>query len=465
MAARRANGEGTIYKRKDGRYEASIFLRTTTGSLKRVRTYAQTRQEVHAKLIELKAKAQHGVFVPEKDWKLGEFLDHWLEHAVRSRRRPLTYRRHEVIVRLCLKPALGKHTLTRLSIQIVQAYLDQQYSAGQSAAHVHQVRKVLSAALAYAQRQELVVRNVARLVELPNYKPAETRPWTAGEAQQFLDVARSDPLYPAFALLILYGLRLGEVLGLRWCDVDFEQDVLSVRQQVQRIDDQLQQVPLKTEAGRRDGPLVDTARVMLDEQRARQAAARQLAADAWQGTGTDRELVFTTRTGRPVEPRNLYRSFQRICAQHGLRRITVHGLRHTNITLQKNLRVPDRDIQVIVGHADVHTTQSIYQHVDMTNQRDALEKVEGLFWRTVGSLHCRQLLPSSHQIVERLTTFLSGGPSGIRTHDTWLKSSIDASIHTRATEVKAVLDARRKQWQVGAVAVSAAVKFDSTVAM
>lgn len=163
-----------------------------------------------------------------------------------------------------------------------------------------------------------------------------------------------------------------------------------------------------------------------------------------------------------MEPRNFFRSFQRICAQHGIRRITVHGLRHTNATLQNNLRVPDRDIQVILGHADVNTTRRLYQHVDMGNQRDALEKVEQLFWRKLNSGRCRQLLPSSQQIVEQITTFLSGAVAGIRTRDPFLTITAKANIHERLTEVNRVMNERRCQcqWLLGVAAVNVAVKPD-----
>ncbi|HSE61069.1 MAG TPA: tyrosine-type recombinase/integrase [Candidatus Saccharimonadales bacterium] len=122
--------------------------------------------------------------------------------------------------------------------------------------------------------------------------------------------------------LALYGLRRGEVLGLRWCDVDFEHGVLRIRQQIQRINGALQQVELKTESSNGDEPLLDSARRVLLTRREEQAAARVSAGDAWQGSGTVAELVFTTRTGRPIEPRNLYRSFLRLCQLHNLRRIT-----------------------------------------------------------------------------------------------------------------------------------------------
>src|SRR5205823_1084720 len=109
--------------------------------------------------------------------------------------------------------------------------------------------------------------------------------------------------------------------------------------------------------------------------RTRQAIARKVAGETWQGCGEDKELVFTTRHGTPIESRNLYRSFLRICAEHKLRRITIHGIRHTNATAQKDLNVHPRDIQAVLGHTDVRTT-GIYEHVNLDSKRRALEKVE-----------------------------------------------------------------------------------------
>ena len=119
------------------------------------------------------------------------------------------------------------------------------------------MRTVLSAALTRAVREELIPRNVARLVELPEWQRTTIRPWTVDEAKRFLTAARSDPLYAAFLLLILYGLRRGEALGLRWADIDFEAGTIEIRQQLQRIRGQLLLGPVKTRAGKRDMPLLD----------------------------------------------------------------------------------------------------------------------------------------------------------------------------------------------------------------
>src|SRR5207248_4490282 len=122
-------------------------------------------------------------------------------------------------------------------------------------------------------------------------------------------------------------------------------------------------------------PLLAVARIALLQQRTRQEAHRAAAGNSWRGCSTEDELVFTTRFGTPVESRNMYRSFLRICVANVLHIITIHGLRHSNATTQKSLQVHDRDISAILGHGDVRTT-GIYEHVDLNSKRTALEKVE-----------------------------------------------------------------------------------------
>jgi integrase len=161
------------------------------------------------------------------------------------------------------------------------------------------------------------------------------------------------------------------VLGLRWHDVDQEDNEVHVRQQIQRVNGELRIGPVKTAAGRRDLPLLALASEALAIRSNAQAADRSELGRAWQDTG----LIFTTKTGRPIEPRNLVRSFQRICSAHGLRVIKVHHLRHTTATLLKNLGVPARDAQLILGHSRLALTQEIYTHEDRQAQHDALTKI------------------------------------------------------------------------------------------
>lgn len=370
----RVNGDGSVYKRQDGYWVGAFYTYTTSGARKRVVVYGKTLDEARDKLGEAQQKARSGVPVPDQSWRLDAYLRYWLEHIVKNNRRPATYALYEINIRLYLIPGLGKRQLSRLSVSAVQMFLNQRLEAGDSVRKVQIMRTVLSAALTRALREELIVRNVARLVELPQYQRGTIRPWSADEAKRFLVVAESDPLYPAFVLLLLYGLRRGESLGLCWSDINLDAGTLHIRQQLQRIRGDLHLGPVKTNAGRRDLPLLKLAREVLELQSGRQAAYRADMGSAWPA----RDLVFTTRTGRPVEPRNLVRSFRRICEDNGLRIIKVHHLRHTVGSLLKDLHVPPSDAQRILGHTRISTTLEIYTDTDEQASRDALTRLHSL---------------------------------------------------------------------------------------
>jgi integrase len=368
---RKANGEGTIYLRKDGRWEGAAYVLTSDNTYKRVRRYGRTREEVHGKLVQLLERSRRGVPLPSRPWKLREFMEYWLENVVRPSRSWNTYKKYEQTARLYLNPGIGKQPLQRLRVATVQTFLNGRLRAGDSIAKVHIMRTVLSACLTRAMREELISLNVARLATLPPAKPRRNRPWSAEEARRFLDYARRDPLYPAFILLLVYGLRRGEVLGLGWEDIDLDESVLRVGWQLQRLDGELMRVKVKTDAGHRTLPLLSIAEDALLELAVWQASARRVAGDGWVETG----YVFVTRTGRPIEPRNLARSFERLAKGAGLRVIRLHDLRHTVASLLKKLRTAPNDAKEILGHARISTTMEIYTHGDEEDQRSALGKI------------------------------------------------------------------------------------------
>ncbi|WP_327313340.1 tyrosine-type recombinase/integrase [Streptomyces sp. NBC_01235] len=463
MARRNANGEGSIYQRaSDKRWVGSIWVQTTSGKPKRVYAYGRTRAEVHTKLTEAKSKDGRGIPTADKSWRLGDYLDYWLEAVVKPNRRPATYAQCETIVRLYLKPGLGGRTLNTLSVSLIQGYLNQLLADGHSVSKIHVIRKILSAALTRAEREELTTRNPARLVELPAEERKEVKPWTSAEAIEFLNAIRSHRLYPAFLLLLLYGLRKGEVLGLRRQDIDFDSSTIHLRQQLQRIGRQILQGPLKTAKSRRDLPLLEPV-------------ADALAKLREQRSGADSELVFTTTEGRPIDPGNFLRDFQRLCRQHGVRVITVHQIRHTVATLLKSFGVADRDIQLILGHSRIVTTQEIYQHDDADSRRNVLQGLASALLvdrdtKTIQSGSSGSLVEyvdssgscqngcQKPSFVDRMASIISGGAYRIRTDDLFHAMTRRSSVAERATEVDRHYKARRRRWLIGSVAVSAAVK-------
>jgi integrase len=374
-AKRGSNNEGSIWQRQDGRWTGAAYVLTTAGTFKRTYVYGQSREEVHTRLVQLQDRSARGVPRPVSGWKVGEYLDYWLAQVAKPLVRPTTYAKYEVMVRLYLKPGLGRNRLDRLSVAAVQSYLNDRLTAGDSPAKVQAIRMVLGAALTRAMREELIHRNVARLATLPPAPPARIEPWSAGEARAFLAASQHHALHSAFVLLVLYGLRRGEVLGLSWTDVDFGQGVIHVRQQLIRAGHQLQLGPVKTAAGRRKLPLLGVARAaLLTEQAVARSKAPRSSGNSW----TRHDLVFTTRTGNAIEPRNLARSFDRLTRQAGLRTIRLHDLRHTTATLLKQLGVPPRDAMEILGHSRIAVTLEIYTAADDTSKREAITKLNGL---------------------------------------------------------------------------------------
>lgn len=375
---KRRRGEGTVYKRKDGRFEASAYVHTPTG-IRRVRRYAATRTEAEAILVELRNKNRSGLLSNTREQKLGDYLDYWLT-ITKSKLRLNTHAGYEAIVRLYLKPGLGNKCLAKLSVADVQSHIQSQLKLGVSNRTLQKQRLVLSSALKRAEHEEIISRNVARLVEIPQYKPKEIVPWNANQLRIFLDYASNDPLYPIFVLLSLYGLRTSEALGLSWHNIDFDNKVIQVRQQLQYSNKSFHYSDLKTQAGQRDLPLLNISCKVL------QNIPRT-------DCGPLPDLVFKTVNSNPIDRRNLLRSFKRLSKQAGLPVIRMHDLRHTAATILKDIGVQARDTQLILGHAHITTTQQIYQHSGIAERGLILERYEQELVEMGGS--SRQFQPSS----------------------------------------------------------------------
>ncbi len=242
-----------------------------------------------------------------------------------------------------------------------------------TAATAKESHRVLRSALSSACREELITRNVAKLVEPPRTDSRELHPWTLDETLDFLTASRKDPLYAAFVLAIAMGLRRGEIVGVRWSDLDLENRVLYVRQQTQRRRGVLYDDDPKSR--RRAVPLPGLCVAPLRWHRMWQAAARAKVRES-RATGTD--YVFATRNGRSVEPRNLYRSFTRVAESAGIRVIRLHDARHGTATLLTAAGVTPRVVMEILGHSQISITVDVYTHAVQDTQREAMSHMDRL---------------------------------------------------------------------------------------
>jgi integrase len=425
------------------------------GTSKRVYTTVRTKAEAEERLHEQVEQNRRGVPTPPRAWRVGDFLDYWLNEVVAAKNRPRTVELYEMYVRVYLKPALGRKQLRELSVKDAQTLLNR-IAAERSVRLAHGTRSVLRAALNRAMREELLTRNVAALTELPSWRRKTITPWSVAEANQFLMHTRDSSLHLPFQLLLTYGMRRGEVLGLRWADIDFENCTIAVEQQLQRLGGTLTVGPVKTDAGRRMLPLLPrTSQALFDAFEAAQVSRVRTANQLI----TNDDLVFLTPNGTPLDPNAFSDSFQRLREGAGLRRITVHHLRHTAATMLKNLGVPARDAQLILGHAQVATTQELYQHGDLEGQARAIAMIERQLLQTsvpaFGGQNGGQTKKSPTFIRDFIdsTSVISGGPAGDRTLDILLKSLTPYTLETIPTTVFGHLRALARAHKIGAVVV------------
>src|SRR5215216_1471394 len=231
---KQGQGEGSIYKRKDGRWAAVLNLGYQNGKLRRKSFYGKTRGEVREKLTTALNDVQKGLSIASDRQTLGQFLDRWLTDCVKPSVRPSTYVSYEQQVRVHLSPNLGQIQLSKLNPQHIQAYMNKRLSTGLSPRTVRYHRLILQMALGQALKWSLLPRNVATLIDPPRVEKYEVQPITREQAKAFLLAIEGDRMEPLFTVALALGLRRGEALGLRWSDVDFQTKTLRINQALQR---------------------------------------------------------------------------------------------------------------------------------------------------------------------------------------------------------------------------------------
>ncbi|MEV4266377.1 site-specific integrase [Kribbella sp. NPDC049584] len=439
---RNVNGEGNIRERSDGRWEGRAYVITTDGREVRRSVYGKSWEDVHEKLTKMQADTMSGKRVASSSQTVGEYLEYWLQEHARHRVRDTTYASYRWLVEKYLVPLFGKKKLTALRPADIRRGFFQLKQTCQCCAKgkdqaredrakklraaragkaprknarpiegarccaktpreccrdvvsdgtVRYLHRVLRAALQDAVTEdEILTENVAKKLRMDHkYRPA-FKAWKADDATKFLGAIRDDRLYALYAVALSLGLRRGEALGLRWWDVDLINGVIRVEHGLHRVDGELQLGLVKTDGSLREIPVPKSLLPVLDAHRKAQEAERaghlaELAApdkkkecaaaiEAW-----DKGFVFTTMLGTPIEPRNVNRHFDALCAKSGVRRIRFHDLRHSCASLLWSQGVPLEQIQDILGHADPRTTKVIYVDVAEELQREAVDKLGFLF--------------------------------------------------------------------------------------
>ena len=299
--SRRGNGEGSITRRKDGLYMARYTVETTTGP-KRKTVYGKTRKEAAEKLTKAMADRDGGLVFDDKNQTVGEYLDRWLNDAVRGSVKPVTFENRERMVRNHLTPALGRIKLKALNPAHIQSLYRGKLDEGLAPSSVHQIHSVLHTALKQAVKWELVPRNASEATDPPKPRHEEIHPLDATQAKALLSTAREDRFEAVYVLAVTAGLRIGEVLGLKWEDLDLQRGVLHVRRVLSSAKTGSAFTTPKNGKGR-SIKLTGRAVEALKRHRATQNKERLKLGGMWE----DWRLVFCTECGLPSTRRNLTR--------------------------------------------------------------------------------------------------------------------------------------------------------------
>ena len=375
MSPKAPNGAGSTYKRKDGRWVASIYLTEASGRRVRRTVYGKTRAEALAALDELRALQRSGRPVPPGQLTLRTYLAEWLDLVVADRVRPSTLVAYRHYVERYLAPDLGDKKLAALTARELRIYLDSLRRRGVGVRSIRYVHATLRTALEDAVRDELLQRNVAKLVRAPRQPAAEPQPYTVEEAQQLLRSTRDDRLHAMYVVLCFLGLRRSELLGLMWDDVDLDLGVIRIRRGLHRVATGLETLEPKTLRSRRSIPAPRPVLEALCVHRELQAAERDKLAGSWPDLG----FVFTTPVGTPIDPRNCTRVVQRACKDAGLRKVRMHDFRHGAVTIMLGLGVPPRTVMEIAGHSGLEMTMNVYGHVSLEDKRAAVDRMADAF--------------------------------------------------------------------------------------
>lgn len=313
---------------------------------------------------------------------VGEFVEQVWLHAKDGRVEVSTYDQYRWAVTRHIVPLIGKVRLRDLTPELVDDWVaalvetDDEGKPRLGSTSARTVRKVLSMALEEAVQRSRLPRNPVVLTQPPRRNRAHQQlGWTLEEAQRFLAAVGDHRLAAAFHLSLVSGLRRGELLALRWTDIDLKARHLTVHQQlaIERGHPVLKQ--LKTEHADRVVTFGPTTAAMLSDHRKQQEAERRLVGDAWSDTG----LVFTTAFGTWVDPSNFGRLMDGLVAKAAVPRITPKGLRHTAQSVGRVVVGDDKVMQERLGHADIGVTLNTYTHTVTKQHRQAGTRLDRVF--------------------------------------------------------------------------------------
>lgn len=366
--AKRANGEGSVFKRGN-RWVAQV------GSGKNRDTkYFETQKEANAWRHTIIEQRRQGLVFAGSKVSLSKFLDEWLVVAKTSVR-PNTYQQYSQVVHQHINPVLGYIVLKDLRPDHVQSLYTNKLANGVSPNTTRMIHAVIHRALNHALKLGLVYRNVADSVTRPKVVRIEMKTLNDYQVRQLIQVAESEQMRLLLWVAVVTGLRQGELLGLKWSDLDWTSRRIQVQRQVQRRKgDGLVFCEPKSASGRRVIVLGKSTIEKLRNYKNNQLKERILLGEKWQ----DYDLIFPSPIGTPLDPSNVLKAYKDCLRRAGLPNLRFHDLRHSAATLMLQQGVNPKIVSERLGHSDISLTLNTYSHVLPPMQEEAAEKMDDL---------------------------------------------------------------------------------------
>lgn len=377
MSKRRGHNEGSVYQRADGRWTAEITVRDASGKRKRVKRSARTKTEAREMVKELQDLQSAGVDLTIGNLPLSKYLDRWLRDSAKPSVRQKTFDNYESILFHRVIPRIGGTKLSKVTPALLQQLYTDLSETGLSNRSVHNTHRVLHRAFGQAVKWGLIQRNPCVATDPPRPKRTEMKTLTREQVATLLDGSSDERNHAIYLLAVTTGLRRGELLGLRWSDIDLEGRRLFVRRALQQTRNGLEFVEPKTSMSRRTVMLAPDTVTGLREHRRHQAEERLSLGPAW----SDNELVFPNSIGHPSDPGAVSNGFQKLLKRLDLPRIRFHDLRHTCASLLLQAGTHPKIVQEMLGHSTITLTLDTYSHSIPTMHTEAADTMQSIISR------------------------------------------------------------------------------------
>ncbi|NOH11525.1 MAG: site-specific integrase [Chloroflexi bacterium] len=370
MAKRRGNQEGSIFFHKpSGKWCAQVSL-----DGHRPTKYFDTQRECREWIKEITAQIDQGLTFQASKLRMDEYLAYWHE-SIKGTIKHNGWIDYGQAVKNHIIPTLGNKKLNTIKSSDIQRLMNKKREEGQSPWRLQYIRRVLNKAMGQAVSWGVITYNPVKAVTIPKVPKKEMKVWDKDQAKSFLAYVEGHRLEALYYLAFTTGMRQGELLGLHWLDLDWENNRIQVKRQLRRVREKgLMFEELKTETSQREIVLADSTIAILKKHKEFQQKEILLAGERWK----ENEIVFPSTIGSPLEPRNLYRHFVEVTKKLGLPKIRFHDLRHTAATLMLIEGIHPKVVQERLGHSSVTLTLDTYSHVIPSMQTEVVEKLDKL---------------------------------------------------------------------------------------